>query len=71
MPSTPFSPPSAGHGNGLGLSQVRDFVWRSGGKIELNSAEGDGTTVHMRFPWPAVIIGRATGKRARSVRSTR
>jgi signal transduction histidine kinase len=45
-----FTTKQAGHGNGLGLSQVRDFVWRSGGKIELNSAEGDGTTVHMRFP---------------------
>lgn len=44
-----FTTKEAGYGSGLGLVQVRDFVERSGGRIELNSAVGQGLTVHMCF----------------------
>ena len=36
-------------GAGLGLSIVRDLVTAHGGTVELQSAEGRGTTVRCRF----------------------
>ena len=37
-------------GAGLGLSIVRSIVQRVGGKVEIESAKGKGTTVELRFP---------------------
>jgi signal transduction histidine kinase len=45
----PFFTTRAG-GSGLGLSQVLGFVQQSAGQIRIESQEGRGTTVTLRFP---------------------
>jgi len=37
-------------GGGLGLSQVRSLADDSGGKLQIESLEGKGTTVRLRLP---------------------
>lgn len=37
-------------GTGLGLASVADFVRRAGGRIEVESAPGQGTALHLHFP---------------------
>jgi PAS domain S-box-containing protein len=38
------------HGTGLGLAMVHGFVQQSGGRLEIESAPGRGTTIRMIFP---------------------
>ncbi|MCR0985026.1 ATP-binding protein [Roseomonas populi] len=38
------------HGTGLGLAMVHGFVQQSGGRLEIESEPGRGTTVRMLFP---------------------
>ena len=45
-----FTTKPPGHGTGLGLSMARGFARRAGGKLELASAEGQGTTVTLWLP---------------------
>ncbi|QHJ00381.1 response regulator [Xylophilus rhododendri] len=45
-----FTTKPVGEGTGLGLSQVYGFAQQSGGRAELKSAVGQGTTVELRFP---------------------
>jgi ligand-binding sensor domain-containing protein len=45
-----FTTKEVGKGSGLGLSMVYGFVTQSGGHVEINSTEGEGTTVNMFFP---------------------
>lgn len=37
-------------GNGLGLALVNEFVRRVGGSLQIESAQGQGTSVILRFP---------------------
>ncbi|MGX9962904.1 histidine kinase famiy protein [Roseomonas sp. F4] len=45
-----FTTRDVGQGSGLGLAQVYGFVRQSGGHLRIESAEGVGTTVRLRFP---------------------
>ncbi len=45
-----FTTKEAGKGTGLGLSMVAGFVQQSGGKLNIKSSEGKGTTVELLLP---------------------
>ena len=59
-----FTTKQTGSGSGLGLSMVYGFVRQSGGRVEIESAPGQGTTVRLQLPrstLPAfsdVILGK-------------
>jgi PAS domain S-box-containing protein len=45
-----FTTKGIGQGTGLGLAMVHGFVQQSGGRLEIDSKPGQGTTVRMIFP---------------------
>jgi signal transduction histidine kinase len=45
-----FTTKEVGNGSGLGLSQVFGFVQQSGGRVTIDSKEGQGTTVRILLP---------------------
>ena len=49
-----FTTKQTGSGSGLGLSMVYGFVRQSGGRVAIESAPGQGTTVRLQLPRAAV-----------------
>ena len=45
-----FTTKQTGSGSGLGLAMVYGFVRQSGGRVEIESAPGQGTTVRLHLP---------------------
>lgn len=45
-----YTTKAAGKGTGLGLAQVQALMLQSGGKIEVASKVGEGSTITLRFP---------------------
>lgn len=45
-----FTTKSAGQGTGLGLTSVRGFVEGAGGRIDVQSRPGEGTTFYLHLP---------------------
>ena len=45
-----FTTKEVGYGTGLGLSQIHGFAAQAGGRAELSSSEGEGTTVSILLP---------------------
>ena len=45
-----FTTKAVGQGTGLGLAIVAGFVGQSGGEVKVDSVEGRGTSVRLRFP---------------------
>ena len=45
-----FTTKGPGHGTGLGLAMAHGFVQQSGGRLEIDSEPGRGTTIRMIFP---------------------
>ena len=66
-----FTTKPRGEGTGLGLAMAHGFVQQSGGRLEIESAVGRGTTIRMLFPRyepaeeHAGLNGQATGYQAR------
>jgi signal transduction histidine kinase len=52
-------------GSGLGLAIVKQIVELHGGRIEIESSLGQGTTVHVILP-PERVLGNGSGDNARS-----
>ncbi|MCA6120360.1 PAS domain S-box protein [Bradyrhizobium sp. WSM 1704] len=50
-----FTTKPVGKGTGLGLSQVHGFAHQTGGKVEIASALGEGTTVSIYLPRGTIV----------------
>jgi len=55
----PFFTTDSPKHTGLGLTEVRGFVHRQGGSVDIDSVPGRGTTVRLVFPAQAVPAGPA------------
>ncbi|WP_435951758.1 ATP-binding protein [Dryocola sp. BD626] len=55
-----FTTKQTGSGSGLGLSMVYGFVRQSGGRVQIESAPGQGTLVRLQLPRaPAQAVGES------------
>jgi PAS domain S-box-containing protein len=61
-----FTTKPVGKGTGLGLSQIHGFAAQTGGRAEIETAEGKGTTVRLLLPRcdKAASAARACGREA-------
>ena len=67
-----FTTKSPGEGTGLGLAMVQGFAQQSGGRLEIESQPGVGTTIRMIFPQftaeeDVETAGRPTGYPTRPI----
>ena len=51
-----FTTHEVGHGTGMGLTVAREIIRTSGGNVEIDSREGSGTTVIIRFAADHITI---------------
>ena len=54
-----FTTKPVGKGTGLGLSQIHGFAAQTGGRAEIESAEGEGTTIRLVLPRTAKAMSSA------------
>jgi PAS domain S-box-containing protein len=59
-----FTTKSVGKGTGLGLSQIHGFAAQTGGRAEIESQPGRGTTVRVYLPSTEKAAGEAEPERA-------
>jgi signal transduction histidine kinase len=50
-----FTTKDVGKGTGLGLSVTKEIVDRNGGRIEVDTTPGDGTTIILKFKKPSEV----------------
>ena len=55
-----FTTKEVGKGTGLGLSQIHGFAAQAGGRAEIRSNEGEGTTITLILPRTDKKVARAT-----------
>ncbi len=58
-----FTTKATGSGSGLGLSMVYGFVRQSGGRVALESAPGQGTTVRLQLPRALTEVEKEVAQR--------
>ncbi|HEY5723103.1 MAG TPA: PAS domain S-box protein [Allosphingosinicella sp.] len=63
-----FTTKDVGKGTGLGLSQIHGFAAQAGGRAEISSAAGEGTTVSLFLPRSSRSVGIARKGETRLVR---
>jgi PAS domain S-box-containing protein len=54
-----FTTKPVGKGTGLGLSQIHGFAGQSGGRAEIDSKPGEGTTIRMLLPRSVKPLGES------------
>jgi len=59
-----FTTKAVGKGTGLGLSQIHGFAAQTGGRAEIDSKPGKGTTLRLFLPGTRKAVGEAEAERA-------